>query len=123
MTVRALAFTQQGKAWQEKLGFPVERGVPVREWAREAFDMADALLFIGACGIAVRAVAPLVTYSAQALRAAPGVFSHSDFVQRTVGVDCVCERAAVLVSGGHLMMGKTVHDGMTFALAGQEEER
>ena len=29
MTVRAIAFTQQGQAWQEKLGFPVERGVPV----------------------------------------------------------------------------------------------
>ena len=24
MTVRAIAFTQQGQAWQEKLGFPVE---------------------------------------------------------------------------------------------------
>ena len=60
MIVRAIAFTQQGQAWQEKLGFPVERGVPVREWAREVFDTADALLFIGACGIAVRAVAPLL---------------------------------------------------------------
>ena len=296
MTVRAIAFTQQGQAWQEKLGFPVERGVPVREWAREAFDTADALLFIGACGIAVRAVAPLVrsktsdpavlvmdeagqhvisllsghigganalalaiaartgaqpvittatdvrgipaidswattqglaienpeairdisaaalagrpvgvavtdrtmappfpvtlflrprtlvlgagcrrgidgeafeqaalgflarcgvsllsvralatidrkqsegaflrfcnryrlplvTYSAQELAAVPGVFAHSDFVQRTVGVDCVCERAAVLASGGHLLMGKTAQDGLTFALAGKEEQR
>ena len=43
---------------------------------------------------------PLVTFSAKELRAVPGVFAHSDFVQRTVGVDCVRERAAVLALGG-----------------------
>lgn len=60
MRVRAIAFTARGQAWQERLGFAVERGVPVMRWAREAFAQSDALLFIGACGIAVRAVAPLV---------------------------------------------------------------
>ena len=59
MNIRAIAFTEQGQGWQEKLGFPVTRGVPVMQWAREAFADADALLFIGACGIAVRAIAPL----------------------------------------------------------------
>ena len=59
MNIRAIAFTEKGQGWQEKLGFPVTRGVPVMQWAREAFADAGALLFIGACGIAVRAIAPL----------------------------------------------------------------
>ena len=59
MNIRAIAFTEKGQGWQEKLGFPVTRGVPVMQWARGAFADADALLFIGACGIAVRAIAPL----------------------------------------------------------------
>lgn len=32
----------------------------VDEWAREAFGAADALVFVGACGIATRAIAPYV---------------------------------------------------------------
>ena len=52
MRIRAIAFTEKGQSWQGVLGFPVERGVPVMQWAREAFADADALLFIGACGIA-----------------------------------------------------------------------
>lgn len=58
MTLRAIAFTEKGQAWAGVLGVPVERGVPVREWTKAHFDEADALLFIGACGIAVRAIAP-----------------------------------------------------------------
>ncbi|MBQ4227206.1 MAG: hypothetical protein II697_03310 [Clostridia bacterium] len=60
MIVRAIAFTQAGQAWEEKLGFPVERGVPVKKWTQEHFASSDALLYIGACGIAVRAIAPFV---------------------------------------------------------------
>ena len=50
----------------------------------------------------------------------PGVFAHSDFVQKTVGVGNVCERAAVLASGGVLLMGKTAREGITLALAGEQ---
>ena len=60
MNIRAIAFTQQGQSWQEKLGFPVDRGIPVHQWTQDNFDRADALLYIGACGIAVRAIAPHV---------------------------------------------------------------
>ena len=60
MNIRAIAFTQQGQSWQEKLGFPVDRGIPVHQWTQDNFDCADALLYIGACGIAVRAIAPHV---------------------------------------------------------------
>lgn len=294
MRIRAIAFTEKGQSWQNMLGFPVERGVPVMQWAREAFADADALLFIGACGIAVRAIAPLCrdktidpavlvmdemgrhiipilsghiggandlalllaqktgaepvlttatdvrgipaidswavkndcaienksaiqavssaalagkpvgvaiterelrppfpvtlflrprtltvgvgckrgtdaahlescfraflhengvsplsvravatidikkdeaailalcekhrfplqTYSAAALNAVPGAFAHSDFVMKTVGCGCVCERAAVLASGGRLLVGKTAMEGVTLALAGEED--
>ena len=293
MRIRAIAFTEKGQSWQNMLDFPVERGVPVMQWAREAFADADALLFIGACGIAVRAIAPLCrdktvdpavlvmdemgrhiipilsghiggandlalllaqktgaepvlttatdvrgvpaidswavkndcaienkgtiqavssaalagkpvgvaitereirppfpvtlflrprtltvgvgckrgtdaahlescfraflhengmsplavraiatidikkdetailvlcekyrfplqTYSAAELNAVPGVFAHSDFVMKTVGCGCVCERAAVLAGGGRLLVGKTAMEGVTFALAGEE---
>lgn len=295
MKIAAIAFTEQGQSWQERLGFPVERGITVMRWTQERWREADALLFIGACGIAVRAIAPLVasktedpavlvmdemgrhivpilsghigganvlaqrlseltgaecvlttatdvrgvpaidswamehgcaienpcaiqavssgvlagcrvgvaiterqlkppfdvtlwlrprtlvlgagcrrglgaqafetaaldfldrcgvsllsvralasiaqkreeealltfaekyrldfvTYPAQALAAVPGRFAHSDFVEKTVGVGCVCERAAVLACGvgARLLRGKTAGDGVTLALAGEE---
>ena len=40
----------------------------------------------------------------------PGVFAHSDFVMKTVGCGCVCERAAVM-TGGRLLVGKTAMQG------------
>ena len=63
---------------------------------------------------------PLLCYCAKELKAAVGVFAHSEYVEKTVGVDNVCERAARLACGGRLLMGKTKYDGMTLALAGEE---
>ena len=60
-------------------------------------------------------------YPAGELNAVKGSFSGSDFVRDTVGTDCVCERAAVR-AGGRLIVGKTVLDGVTVAVA-QEERR
>ena len=64
---------------------------------------------------------PLVTYSAEALAAVPGEFTASAFVQAASGEDSACERAAVLASGGPLIVKKTAESGMTFALAKYEE--
>ena len=64
---------------------------------------------------------PFVTYSAEELKTAPGDFTPSAFVQEVTGVDSVCERAAVLASGGTLAVRKVAKDGMTFALAKKEE--
>ncbi len=65
---------------------------------------------------------PFVTFSEEELLQVPGEFSVSEFVRSTTGVDCVCERAAVLAAGtGTLMIRKTAENGMTFALAGREE--
>ena len=47
----------------------------------------------------------------------PGEFTASSFVQQTVGVDNVCERAAVCGSGGNLILQKTAAGGVTVAAA------
>lgn len=60
---------------------------------------------------------PLSTYPAQALAALPGPFTPSAFVQSVTGVDNVCERAAVLGSGGALLAPKYAKNGVTLALA------
>lgn len=61
---------------------------------------------------------PFVTYSAETLAGAVGAFTPSDFVTRITGVDCVCERAAVVsADGGKLRLHKTVRDDVTVALA------
>ena len=60
---------------------------------------------------------PLEAYSAQALQAVEGAFSPSVFVRSVTGVDNVCERAAVLGSGGKLIVKKQAGDGVTMAAA------
>lgn len=60
---------------------------------------------------------PLQTYSAAELAAVPGTFTPSPFVRRATGVDNVCERAAVLASGGTLFSKKHAGNGVTMALA------
>ena len=55
-------------------------------------------------------------YTADELAAVPGEFASSDFVRETVGVDNVCERAA-LAQGGRLLLGKQAGDGVTVAVA------
>lgn len=61
---------------------------------------------------------PFRTYSAQKLQAVPGEFHGSAFVKNTVGVDNVCERAAICAAGdgGRLMLAKQANDGMTVAI-------
>lgn len=57
-----------------------------------------------------------VFYTADELLALEGEFSSSEFVKSVTTVDCVCERSAVKLSGGELIMKKTAKDGMTLAL-------
>ena len=59
---------------------------------------------------------PLRFYSADKLKAVPGTFSASPFVERTTGVDNVCERAAAC-EGGKLIEKKYAAEGVTFAAA------
>ena len=67
MKIAALAFTDRGFETGGRLSalsddFQLERCRPGRlqEWTEKAFAACDALIYVGACGIAVRAVAPFV---------------------------------------------------------------
>lgn len=62
------------------------------------------------------------TFCAEDLRKAEGAFTGSAFVEKTTGVDNVCERAAILAAGkgGELVFKKTARDGMTAAVAKRE---
>lgn len=61
---------------------------------------------------------PFVTFTAEELGSVEGDFTSSSFVSSVTGVDNVCERSAVLASGGgRLLRKKTAQDGVTVAFA------
>lgn len=68
MRIEAAAFTEQGRmlamkifdSWQPEEIRYRETVCPLQEWARRCFSEKSALVFIGACGIAVRTIAPFV---------------------------------------------------------------
>ncbi len=67
---------------------------------------------------------PLVTYSAEDLETVEGNFQDSDFVREQVGVGNVCERSAVLGSGGgKLLVEKQKGEGVTVAVAQRTDWR
>lgn len=62
---------------------------------------------------------PFHTFSEDSLRALPGKFTASSFVEEQVGVDNVCERAAMAGCGenGKLVLEKQADNGITIAIA------
>ena len=62
---------------------------------------------------------PLAFHSAEALSGVSGEFTPSEFVRSAVGVDNVCERAA-LMGGGRLIVRKRAMEGVTVAVALRE---
>lgn len=60
---------------------------------------------------------PFETFDAARLAAIPGDFTASAFVEKTTGVDNVCERSAIAGGGTRLLAGKTVGNGVAMALA------
>ncbi len=60
---------------------------------------------------------PFHTFSAEQLQSLEGSFTPSEFVEKTTGVDNVCERSAVMDGGGKLIIRKTGEDGVTCAVA------
>ncbi len=65
------------------------------------------LAFAGNLGL------PLIFYKAEELNAVPGIYTGSDFVRNVTGVDCVCERSAVLLAADLAAAGdrNMPHDG------------
>lgn len=73
---------------------------------------------IGLIETAKKMCVPFVTFSEETLRMVPGNFTASPFVEKTVGVDNVCERSSIAAApGGHLLSGKYAKDGVTVAIA------
>ena len=72
----------------------------------------------GILSLAEEWTVPFFTFSAEELQKVEGDFSSSGFVKGITGVDNVCERSAVLASGGgRLILKKQSGDGMTCAAA------
>ena len=65
---------------------------------------------------------PFLTYQAEELQQVHGTFQKSAFVKERVGVDNVCERAALKACGsrGKLIYEKHAEDGMTIAITKRE---
>ncbi|MBO5208281.1 MAG: cobalt-precorrin 5A hydrolase [Lachnospiraceae bacterium] len=65
---------------------------------------------------------PFITYTAEELWCVEGDFHKSEFVKEQVGVDNVCERAALKICEpeGKLIYEKHAEDGMTIAIARRE---
>lgn len=60
---------------------------------------------------------PFYVFSGEELVGVEGKFQSSKFVEETVGVDNVCERAAIKASAGELVLPKQAENGMTLAVA------
>lgn len=72
----------------------------------------------GLLALAERWGVPCRFYTADELRAVPGAFTASAFVQSVTGVDNVCERSAVRsAEGGTLLVRRRAGDGVTVAVA------
>lgn len=95
MTVKYISFTDKGNVLANELsitlGGEVSRcgreGVSLHEWTETCFASADALVYVGAVGIAVRAVAP---------------YCQSKVTDPAVVVVDECGRFAVPILSGHL---------------------
>ena len=74
---------------------------------------------VGILALAEQLAVPFLTYPDGRLQGVDGTFTSSGFVAQQVGVDNVCERAAVCAAGegGRLLVQKTACEGKTLAIA------
>lgn len=108
------AIEAAAQAALEQAGLPWEAVCRVATIDRKA-DEPGLAAFCAAHGLT------LAVFPAAELEAAPGDFTPSAFVRETVGVDNVCERAAVCSArGGRLLQRKLAGNGVTAALAAEE---
>ena len=94
----------------QKSGIPLER-VRFAATIEQKADEAGLLVFCSKYRLKVYSV------TAEKLMQVQGEFQGSDFVQKTVGADNVCERSAVYFAGGALAYPKFAGNGVTCAAA------
>ncbi len=95
MTCAYLAFTEKGTALAQRLADKLagtvsrcgRKGTSLNEWTAQQFAQADALIFVGAAGIAVRAIAP---------------YCRSKVSDPAVVVVDECGQFAIPILSGHL---------------------
>ena len=107
MTVRLLAFTQKGMELARRLAAELSgeaarcgEGCTLDAWTADAFANADALVYVGAAGIAVRAVAPYAGNKA------------SDPAVVAVGVAALHIQCCTVILNGFNMMGNMMTQTM-----------
>lgn len=118
---------KKGKSESEISGFISERIREAGIAKNQIFACASISQKQGEPGILSwcrRERIPFFTYAAEELQQVPGDFHASEFVREKVGVDNVCERAALKAckEGGAIVAGKYAKDGMTLAIARREWE-
>lgn len=107
----------------EKIRAAVERVLAAEGYRREAVASVASIDLkrdeAGLLAFCAEEKLPVEFYTAEELRGVPGEFSASAFVQDTVGVDNVCERAAMRSAGegASLIIRKNCLDGVTVAVA------
>ena len=107
----------------EAIGAAVRAALDGASLRREAVKAAASIDVkkdeIGLLAWAESGGLPVSFYSAAELNAVPGEFTASAFVLKTVGVDNVCERAALRSAGegASLIVKKTSLNGVTVAVA------
>lgn len=76
----------------------------------------------GLCELAKRYKIPFHIFSAEELLDVPGVYTASSFVEELLGVENVCERAAMAAckKDGSLILKKQMEDGITIAIAAKK---
>lgn len=121
------------------LGIGCKRGTPVEKIETAVYAVLEAANLskaairsaasidvkkdeIGLWAYCEKNALPVRFYSAEDLLRVQGEFSASSFVKSVVGVDNVCERAAILDAGerARLIVKKTCLDGVTVAVAQEE---
>jgi len=107
-TIALTAFTEKGRALAGRLAKALGGSVrgmdqPLADWTRESFAACDALVFVGAAGIAVRSIAPYL----QSKAADPAVICLDESGRYVIpilsghlgGANALARRLAALTGG------------------------
>lgn len=128
MRIEIAAFTDRGEALAGELAGNLRndgdranvsrcgRALPLRQWAADRFARADALIFVGSIGIAVRAVSPFLA-SKTSDPAVVVVDDHGRFAVALLsghlgGANELAERVAVLIGAVPVVTTATDNAGV-----------